>query len=277
MAITLGVMDIAVLLIFVVEIIVKFAAEGKTPWLFFKDSWNVFDFFIVAVGFMPIGGGGSVTALRLLRLLRVLKLVKALPQLRILVIGLIKSFSSIAYIGALLILLFFLFAVFAVSVFGHNDPIHLGTLHIAFLTLFRSSTFEDWTDVMYIGVYGCKHYGYDGMEDQCPDDGIGGTTDVGYGWIAALYWVTFITLASFMVLNLFIGVITSSMQDAKDELVKEAEAEAEAAREKNLDDVLSARIDMLEGVLETMHSEVKELAIKERIRGATNVIKLSKR
>jgi len=186
LAITLGVMDIAVLWIFVLEIVVKFAAEGKTPWLFFKDSWNVFDFFIVAVGFMPIGGGGSVTALRLLRLLRVLKLVKALPQLRILVIGLIKSFSSIAYIGALLILQFFLFAVFAVSVFGHNDPIHLGTLHIAFLTLFRSSTFEDWTDVMYIGMYGCKHYGYDGMEDQCPDDGIGGTTDVGYGWIAAL-------------------------------------------------------------------------------------------
>ena len=138
----------SVLVIFVLEIVVKFIAEGRSPWLFFTDNWNVFDFLIVAIGFMPIGGGGSVTVLRLLRLLRVLKLVKALPKLRILVIGLIKSFSSIAYIGVLLVLQFFLFAVLAVSVFGENDPVHLGNLHIAFLTLFRQATFEDWTDVM---------------------------------------------------------------------------------------------------------------------------------
>ena len=58
----------AVLLIFVLEIVIKFIAEGKKPWIFFTDPWNIFDFAIVAVGFMPIGGGGSVTVLRLLRL-----------------------------------------------------------------------------------------------------------------------------------------------------------------------------------------------------------------
>lgn len=262
-----------VLVIFVLEIVVKFIAEGKSPWLFFTDNWNVFDFLIVAVGFMPIGGGGSVTVLRLLRLLRVLKLVKALPKLRILVIGLIKSFSSIAYIGVLLVLQFFLFAVLAVSVFGENDPVHLGNLHIAFLTLFRQATFEDWTDVMYIGIYGCQNYGYGGMEDQCPE----GPAGQGFGAIAAIYWIVFIMLASMMILNLFIGVITSSMQDAKDELIAEAEAEAEAAREKDQDDIIEARVSMIENVLETMKNEMDELSQSERLRGASRVIKLSNR
>lgn len=96
--------------IFIIEIIVKLLAEGRWPWRFFKDGWNVFDFLIVAVGLMPFAGG-AVTALRLVRLLRVLKLVRALPKLRILVLGLLKSLSSIAYIGLLLMLLFYLCVV----------------------------------------------------------------------------------------------------------------------------------------------------------------------
>ena len=84
-------------------------------------------------------------------------------------------------------------------------------------------------------------------------------------------------VASMMILNLFIGVITSSMQDAKDELIAEAEAEAEAAREKDQDDIIEARVSMIENVLETMKSEMDELSQKERLRGASRVIKLSNR
>ena len=68
--------DWAIMTIFVAEIVIKFLAEGKEPWLFFSDPWNIFDFFIVVVGFIPIGGesgGGAVQVLRLVRLLRVLK------------------------------------------------------------------------------------------------------------------------------------------------------------------------------------------------------------
>jgi len=95
------------MVIFIVEIVVKLVAEGNTPFNFFKDAWNVFDFVIVVVGLLPFGGS-AVTALRLVRLLRVLKLVRALPKLRILVMGLLRSLSSIAYIGLLLGLLFYL-------------------------------------------------------------------------------------------------------------------------------------------------------------------------
>ena len=167
--------------IFIIEIVVKMVAEGNRPHDFFKDAWNVFDFLIVVVGLLPFGGS-AVTALRLVRLLRVLKLVRALPKLRILVMGLLRSLSSIAYIGLLLGLLFYLYvhvptvrtcthalllwrlthrcdaryAVLGVSVFGTNDPMLMGTLHIAFLTLFRCATLEDWTDVMYINMLGTR-------------------------------------------------------------------------------------------------------------------------
>ena len=125
------------------------ARESEKDKLIQPDWWNLFDFSIVAVGLMPFSGS-MVTALRLIRLLRVLKLVRALPKLRILVLGLIKSLSSIVYIGLLLGLLFYLYAVLGTTIFGTNDPHHMGTLHIATLTLFRCATLEDWTDIMYI-------------------------------------------------------------------------------------------------------------------------------
>jgi len=207
-------LELVIVIIFVLEIFVKLLAEGSKPWRFFYDNWNMFDFAIVLVGFFPIQGGNSSMMLRLLRLFRTLKLVKALPKLRILVIGLLMSLSSIAYIGLLLLIVFYIFGIVAVMVFGKNDPINLGTLHIALVSLFRAATLEDWTDLMYTSMYGCDAYGYDGMPDLC-------TESKGYGLLAALYWVVFIFLASLMILNLFIGVITTSMEEAKDKLTKE--------------------------------------------------------
>lgn len=189
-----------IVLIFMIEIYIKLIAEGKRPWLFFTDGWNIFDFFIVVAGFIPMGGGGAIMVLRLLRLLRVLKLVKALPKLRILVIGLIKSFSAIAYIGMLLMLLFYLFAVLGVSLYGQNDPVHMGNLHIALISLFRAATGEDWTDLMYTAMFGCRGHAYDGMMHLCTDE-----NNAEGGVVAALYWVVFLTFASLMILNLFIG------------------------------------------------------------------------
>eukprot|EP00949_MAST-11_sp_MAST-11-sp1_P000563 g563.t1 len=268
----LHVLDQIVLWGFVLEIVVKMVAEGKRPWRYFLDAWNKFDFAIVVVGFMPIGGGGAVTALRLIRLLRVLKLVKALPKLRILVIGLIASIPSIAYIGVLLGMQFFLFAVVAQSIFGKNDPENLGTLHITLLTLFRCATLEDWTDIMYITMYGCDKYGYDEkIAHKC-------TEPHAFGTIGALYWVVFIILATFMILNLFIGVITSSMQEAKEELLAEAEAEAASKKQKTTDDHMIDRVAQMEQVLEAMHNEVGELSTYEKLRGsAGKPIKLSNR
>ena len=260
------VLEFIVIVIFVLEIVIKLIAEGKKPWNYFRDAWNVFDFSIVAIGFFPLSGGDTIMVLRLMRLLRVLKLVKALPKLRILVVGLIMSLSSIGYIGLLLFLVFYVFAIVGVLLYGANDPVNMGTLHIAYVSLFRAATLEDWTDLMYTSMYGCANYGYDDMKHLCTHSSEGGA-------LAAVYWVLFIFIASMMILNLFIGVITASMDEAKEKLMEEADAENkmllnEAAGEK-LDESdgeysngrrASTRVDEeLEGKYRALASLIREI------------------
>lgn len=206
----LGVLNEVILWIFVLELVIKFAAEGTRPWNFFTDAWNVFDFAIVAVAFLPIDAE-YVAVVRLARLLRFLRLVRALPRLRILVTALLKSIPSMGYVALLLLMLFYIYAVSGVFLFGANDPIHFSSLPIAMLSLFRVVTGEDWTDVMYIQMYGCDNYGYEGkLEELCTDPSA-------YPVFAALFFVTFMLVGSLIILNLFIGVIMTSMDEAKTE------------------------------------------------------------
>jgi voltage-gated sodium channel len=202
--------DQIILWIFVAEIVVKMAAEGKKPWRYFLDPWNVFDFVIVAACFLPFEGN-AVTVLRLLRLLRVLKLVKALPKLQILVGALLKSIPSMVYVSVLLFLLFYVYAVAAVFLFGENDPLHFRNLEFAMLSLFRVVTLEDWTDLMYINMFGCDRYGYDaGSVVLC-------TAPKAQPVISAMYFVSFVLSGTMIILNLFIGVIMSGMAEAQAE------------------------------------------------------------
>lgn len=215
-------LDWIIIGIFVVEIAVKMGAEGSRPWRYFKDPWNVFDFVIVAACFMPIDAQ-FVTVLRLARLLRVLRLVRALPKLQLLVGALIKSIPSMAYVSVLLGLLFYVYGVAAVFLFGQNDPVHFEDLPLALLSLFRVVTLEDWTDVMYIQMYGCAGYGYGGNEALC-------TASNAMPVVGALYFVSFVLLGTMIVLNLFIGVIMNGMAEAEKE-TEQANAKERVARQ----------------------------------------------
>lgn len=192
--------------VFAAEVVVKVVAESPKPWNYFRDPWNIFDFLIVATAFMPVDAQ-FVTVLRLARLLRVLKLVRALPKLQILVSALLKSIPSMGYVSLLLMLLFYLFAVTATFIFSANDPVHFENLQISMLSLFRVVTLEDWTDVMYIQMYGCAQYGYSGIEQLC-------TQSQGHPVFGAIFFVTFVLLGTMIVLNLFVGVIMSGMDEA---------------------------------------------------------------
>lgn len=218
----LHILDQMILAIFVIEIVVKMVAEGRRPWRFFKDPWNCFDFFIVAGAFLPFMAQYA-TVLRLLRLLRVLKLVRALPKLQLLVGALLKSIPSMGYVSLLLMLLFYVYAVAAVFMWGENDPIHFGDLQIAFLSLFRAVTLEDWTDLMYIQMYGCANYGYDGNMALC-------TASSASPAGGAFFFVSFVLLGTMIVLNLFIGVIISGMDEAQLESEDLAREERDKAR-----------------------------------------------
>lgn len=210
-------LDQVILAIFVAEVVVKIGAEGNRPWRYFSDPWNVFDFAIVAVCFMPFNAQG-VAVLRLARLLRVLKLVRALPKLQILVSALLKSIPSMGYVSLLLFMLFYLYAVAATMFFGANDPVHFGRLEVSMLSLFRAVTLEDWTDLMYIQMYGCANYGYDGMMAQC-------TASAATPLTSVAFFVSFVLLGTMVILNLFVGVIMSGMDEAQAEQAELARLE----------------------------------------------------
>ncbi len=225
--------------IFIVEILVKVLAEGKKPWLYFTDAWNIFDFVIVGAAFLPFGGS-SIAILRLLRLLRVLKLIKALPKLQMLVGALLKSLPSMGYVSILLTLLFYIYAVAGVFFFGKNDPIHFGDLQTSMLSLFRIVTLEDWTDIMYINMYGCENYGYDGNLNLC-------TNSTAASALSITFFVTFVLIGTMIFLNLFIGVVMNGMDEAKNEMLLEEQMKQEG-NDVKIEDVEN-KITELEEVL----------------------------
>ncbi len=256
----LHLLDQIILWIFVAEIAIKMGAEGRRPWRYFLDPWNVFDFLIVAVCFMPLDAQ-YVTVLRLARLLRVLKLVNALPELRIIVSALLKSIPSMFYISLLLFILFYLYAVLATFMFHENDPVHFTNLQTSFLSLFRVATLEDWTDIMYINMYGCMNYGYEGNPVCTPE------TSRGYGWGAAIFFSSFVLVATMVILNLFIGVIMNGMDEAREELkaeLKSAAREAVAAGEADQTAVLSQRMgDLADQLLQLQH-DLKKVTVQTK-------------
>ena len=179
------------------------------------DPWNVFDFSIVFATFLPFGGS-SVAVLRLLRLLRVLKLINALPKLQMLVGALLRSIPSMFYVSILLSLLFYIYAVAGVFFFGENDPVHFRNLQTSILSLFRVVTLEDWTDIMYINMYGSDNYGYEASEMSRYPDIVHNASPI----VSVIYHVSFVLFGTMIMLNLFIGVIMTGMQEAQEETLE---------------------------------------------------------
>lgn len=207
--IILHAMDSIILWLFVVEIILKMCALGSRFPEFFKDGWNSFDFIIVSACFLPFEGQ-FIIVLRLLRVLRIVRLVGTVPELKLIVNTLLKSLPSMGYIAALLSILFYIYACLGTFLFRENDPVHFESLHLTLLSLFRVATLEDWTDIMYTAIYGCQSYGYSGMEELCK-------TSEAFPILGWLYFVSFVLLATFVFLNLIIGVIINNMEDLKEE------------------------------------------------------------
>lgn len=256
------ILDQLILWIFVSEVVVKMGAEWPKPQRYFLDPWNVFDFIIVAACFLPFSGG-AITVLRLLRLLRVLKLVRALPKLQILVGALLKSIPSMGYVSLLLLMLFYVYAVAAVFMFGENDPIHFKNLQIAMLSLFRAVTLEDWTDLMYINMYGCANYGYDGNEHLCTNS----SYQPGLG---AAFFVSFVLFGTMVILNLFIGVIMSGMDEAQADAARELDEERRAKGElPSVDDELHDIEHQLLELQESLSHVHRRISDANRARRAT--------
>ena len=209
-------LDSIVLAIFTLEAVIKILAEGKRPINYFRNAWNVFDFLIVTVCLMepllPLDAE-FLPVLRLARILRVLRLVTVVPKLQLIVGTLLKSIPSMFYVCILLFLLFYMYGAMGVFLYGDNDPIHFRNLQTALLSLFRVTTLEDWTDVMYINMYGSDNYGYT-PEDLARWTPVPTASPLG----AAFFFVSFVLIGTMVVLNLVIGVIMNSMDEMNAEM-----------------------------------------------------------
>ena len=250
-AFILSLLDRTILIIFTIEAIIKIIAEGKQPFNYFKNPWNVFDFLIVSACLLEPFlhfGGAFLPVLRLTRILRVLRLITAIPKLQILVTCLLKSLPSMFYVSILLFLLFYVYGVMAVFLFGENDPIHFRNLQTSILSLFRVVTLEDWTDVMYINMYGSNDYGYS-MEDIAQWSPSSTASPLG----SALFFVSFVLIGTMIVLNLVIGVIMNSMDESNAEMSLKKEIE----RRKKQPEPVRDSLHDLQCRMEELSSEIK--------------------
>ena len=179
-----------VLVIFVIEIALKLFAYKLT---FFKDYWNIFDFVIVAVSFIPTSSSPVVQVLRVLRLLR---LITTLPQMKKIVEALLKTIPSMASIAGLMLLIFYIFSIISTQLFASAFPNWFGSLGKSFYTLFQIMTLESWS----MGI-------------------VRPVMEI-YPW-AWLVFVPFIIIVTFIVINLVIAVIVDAMESIKQEEIKE--------------------------------------------------------
>ncbi|SDK29604.1 ion transporter [Billgrantia gudaonensis] len=217
-------LDVAITVFFLVEILIRMAAEPRLRD-FFRRGWNVFDFLIVTASLIPMDDSEMVLLARLLRIFRVLRLVSMIPELRMLIAALFKSIPRMGYVALLMFIIFYIYGAIGSFLFSDVDEFLWGNISISMLTLFRIATFEDWTDVMY-------------------------ATQEVYAW-SWIYYLTFIFLTAFIFLNMMIGIVLDVMQ--KENLAIELESgEGEAAELHGLrDDVRSLRgqLDRIEASL----------------------------
>ena len=175
------------LTIFVLELAAKLYAHGSR---FFRNGWNIFDAVIVGSALVP--GGHSVSALRALRILRVLRVISAAPRLRRVVEGLVSALPSMGSVFFLMAILFYIGAVISTTLFGDAFPEWFGTLALSAYSLFQIMTLESWS----MGIVRPVMEVYP------------------YAWV---FFVPFILLTTFAVVNLLVGLIVNSMQDAHSE------------------------------------------------------------
>ena len=196
----LRVLDRTLLLIFTAEILAKLLIYRMR---IHKDPWNVFDILVIGIAWMPATGNLSV--LRALRILRVLRLISAVPSMRRVVTALLHAIPGMGSIVALLALVYYVFAVMATKLFGPAFPEWFGTIGASAYSLFQIMTLESWS----MGIVRP-------VMEIFP-----------YAWA---FFVPFILVTSFTVLNLFIGIIVDAMQSQHQAEAEEAAVAEDKAR-----------------------------------------------
>jgi voltage-gated sodium channel len=232
--------DFAILLVFTVELLLKFYAYRLS---FFRSGWNIFDLLIVAIAWVPTSG--SLAVLRTLRVLRVLRLLSVVPQMRRVISAIGHSIPGMLSVIGVLGILFYVSAVLTTKLFGqHPDPemqLWFGSIGASAYTLFQVMTLESWSMGIVRPVM--SHFPW-----------------------AWLFFVPFIIITSFAVLNLFIGIIVDAMQivqqDSRGEVAGESGSGADSGSNNTTVTTASqdgAGTEPLERKIDQLNDTVEEL------------------
>ncbi len=207
-------LDRLILAVFVAEIAARMLVHGRG---FFRDPWSVFDFLVVAVALMPSAGPFAV--LRALRIIRALRLITAVESMRRVIGGLLEALPGMGSIVALLALIFYVAAVMTTELFGARFPEWFGTLGRSAYTLFQIMTLESWS----MGI-------------------VRPVMEV-YPW-AWMFFIPFIVITAFAVLNLFIGIIVNAMQKEHEELLRAQQEETGDELQRILTELRALRSEL---------------------------------
>jgi voltage-gated sodium channel len=210
--------DHGCLAFFAFEVVAGIVSFGRRPWRYFRDGWNVFDFVIVVASFLP-GLRENVTILRMLRLARIVRIFRSMPSLRVILVAAGKALPKSAGVFGLTGLVMYLWAMIGWIAFGESDEEHFGTVGKALLNLFQLVAFDDMGNVIRAS-----------MEEDM--------------WTLP-YYVVFILFGAFILVNLMIGVVLASMEEAQKLDDEDGEVSADTA-------LLLERIDSLQTTVDKL-------------------------
>ncbi|WP_419764495.1 MAG: ion transporter [Arcobacter sp.] len=205
-----------VITIFTIEIILRIYVHRIS---FFKDSWSIFDFTIVAISLVPLSSGFEI--LRVLRVLRLFRLITVVPQMRKIVAALISVIPGMLSVIALMTLFFYIFAIMATHLFSENFPQWFGTLGESFYTLFQIMTLESWS----MGIVRP-------IMEVHP-----------YAWI---FFVPFIFVVTFVMINLVVAIIVDAMAILNQEEEKHIIEEVQNNEQHVNDEIKKLREEIFE-------------------------------
>ncbi len=188
---TLDLIDRIILFLFTIEVILRFAAADFSVRKWGSSYGNLFDFFIVAAAWIP-GISSQSTILRILRLARVARMFKFLTDVTIMFDGLKRSFKPAAGLCVMTTLLVYVYAILGWSFFGESDPERWGTAGTASMTMFNLLTLEGWNEIFYTSA-----------------------EKTGQFHAMAVFIISFILIGTFVVVNLLIGVVLTSLEEAR--------------------------------------------------------------
>jgi voltage-gated sodium channel len=211
--------------IFLIELILRILSYGTRPWNFFRHGWNVFDFIVIGGVLIP-GVREHVTIMRLLRLARIVRLMRFLPDARVLLLTVTRATPAVMSMVVLTILVLFIYGIIGWTIFGAGLPAQWGNVGTAMLTLFVLLTLEEFPNYL------------SAAQEVSP--------------FATVFFLSYVLIAAFIIVNLLIGIVLSSMERAREEEAAQARKQGQTQRAFVLEHLTEIRrsLDEIEGEID---------------------------